>query len=130
MKPLVYVAGPYTEPDPVENTRAAFDAGSRLLDTALVVAYVPHMSMFWHFLHPRPYADWLELDLEIVDRCDALLRLPGKSPGADREVERAQRRGIPVFLVEPPGGFNFIGLDTAIADVSRWAEARLVAGPQ
>ena len=41
------------------------------------------------------------LDLRLVERCDVLVRLPGDSAGADREVAHARRRGIPVgFLPE------------------------------
>jgi hypothetical protein len=39
----------------------------------------------------------MELDNEWVLRCDALLRLPGESQGADAEVELAKKHGIPVF---------------------------------
>ncbi|GAA4957581.1 DUF4406 domain-containing protein [Actinoplanes utahensis] len=37
--------------------------------------------------------------------CDAVLRLPGESKGADQDVAIAQKRGIPVFrsLTEIPG---------------------------
>ncbi len=43
------------------------------------------------------HADWLEVDLPWVDVADAVLRLPGESRGATREVKRAEWRGIPVF---------------------------------
>lgn len=41
----------------------------------------------------------------LIERCDALLRLPGASKGADEDVRRAQTRGIPVYcaLSEVPG---------------------------
>ena len=31
-------------------------------------------------------------------RCDAVLRLPGKSPGADKEVKEAQALDMPVYF--------------------------------
>jgi hypothetical protein len=37
-------------------------------------------------------------------RCDALLRLPGDSPGADEEVKMASELGLPVLT----------GLDAAL----------------
>lgn len=43
------------------------------------------------------HADWLRVDFEYVRRCDALLRLPGESVGADAEVSEALRIGVPVF---------------------------------
>lgn len=33
----------------------------------------------------------------IIDRCDAVLRLPGESTGADGDVARAQARGLPIL---------------------------------
>jgi hypothetical protein len=41
----------------------------------------------------------------LLQRCDAVLRLPGESRGADQDVAIAEARGIPVFtsLAEVPG---------------------------
>ena len=41
----------------------------------------------------------------LLDRCDAVLRLPGDSRGADQDVAIALRRGIPVYtsLEQVPG---------------------------
>lgn len=33
----------------------------------------------------------------LLDRCDAVLRLPGESSGADQDVAIAERRGLPVY---------------------------------
>ncbi|MEU2021418.1 DUF4406 domain-containing protein [Streptomyces sp. NPDC016469] len=33
----------------------------------------------------------------LLARCDAVLRLPGASAGADQDVATARRRGLPVF---------------------------------
>ncbi|MFF4340032.1 DUF4406 domain-containing protein [Kitasatospora sp. NPDC001540] len=33
----------------------------------------------------------------LLDRCDAVLRLPGESTGADLDVATARRRGLPVY---------------------------------
>jgi hypothetical protein len=35
----------------------------------------------------------MPLSLAVADRCDAVLRLEGMSPGADEEVERVRARG-------------------------------------
>jgi len=48
-------------------------------------------------LFPRPYEFWLELDNHFLPLCEAVLRLPGHSSGADKEVHLAQTLGIPVF---------------------------------
>ncbi len=41
----------------------------------------------------------------LLQHCDAVLRLPGASAGADQDVAIAERRGIPVYfsLEEVPG---------------------------
>jgi hypothetical protein len=41
----------------------------------------------------------------LLERCDAVLRLPGESRGADQDVAIARNRGIPVYfgLDEVPG---------------------------
>lgn len=98
MKPLVYVAGPYTHPDPAINVHDTILAAQRLWDTGLMVPVVPHLTHLWHLIAPQPYERWLEYDNELLARCDALYRLPGESAGADKEVERAVKHlGIPVF---------------------------------
>ena len=86
MKPLVYVAAPYSKPDPVENTHRAIKAGLALYDSGLVVPLIPHLSLAAHLVEPRPVDYWYALDIDQLAHCDALLRLPGASTGADREV--------------------------------------------
>ena len=41
----------------------------------------------------------------LITRCDAVLRLPGSSTGADEDVRLARERGLPVWndLTEVPG---------------------------
>jgi len=41
----------------------------------------------------------------LLSRCDAVLRLPGASKGADEDVRLAKERGLPVFqsVAEVPG---------------------------
>jgi hypothetical protein len=95
---MVYIAGPYTTPDPVINTRNAIDAGMHLYGRGVAVPFIPHLTLFVHMLHPNPDVEfWYEYDLHAVERCDLLLRLPGQSTGADREVEYARSIGVPVF---------------------------------
>lgn len=92
----VYVAGPYSTGDVAVNVRKAYDVANELADRGFA-PFVPHATHFWHLLHPRPYQFWLELDKEFLLCCDALLRIPGVSNGADREEALAVARGIPVF---------------------------------
>jgi nucleoside 2-deoxyribosyltransferase len=95
----VYIAGPYSNPDPLGveiNVCKAIDAGEEIEDAGLV-AFIPHLSHFRHQRRPRSYEHWMAADFALLDRCDALLRMPGPSKGADREVAFAGNRGIPVF---------------------------------
>ena len=34
----------------------------------------------------------------LIERCDAVLRVPGASKGADEDVRQARERGLPVYL--------------------------------
>lgn len=97
-RPLVYVAAPYTRPDPVQNTHIAVMAAEELHKSELVTCVVPHLSLLWHVIAPHEDVNhWYEYDLAVLKRCDALLRLPGESSGADNEVSFAEEHGVPVF---------------------------------
>src|SRR5262245_23979197 len=93
---LVYVAGPYTRPDPVENTHDIVKIADALLDAGFIPV-VPHLTLLWHLISPKPYAHWLAYDQHLLARCDAVLRVPGHSVGATRETELAESLGIPVI---------------------------------
>jgi len=70
-----------------------------MADRLMSLGYCPVASLLSHFQHlcfPRPYEDWMRVDLEMICRCDVLLRLEGESPGADREVAHSLSLGIPV----------------------------------
>lgn len=98
-RPVIYVAGPYSNPDPVENTHRAIAWGDLLWKLG-AAPLVPHLTLLWHLASPKPYEEWLELDLNHLRGCDALLRIPGESSGADGEVQEAWRLGLPVALVQ------------------------------
>lgn len=95
-KVFVYVAGPYTKPDPCQNTNAIIHIANLLVEKDFV-PFVPHLSLLWHTVTPQPYEYWMTYDLNWLERCDVLLRVPGESFGADREVAHAEALGIPVF---------------------------------
>jgi hypothetical protein len=109
VRPLVYIAGPYSA-DPVAGTRRAIGAGIALWQTGLVTPLIPHLSLLADLVHPMPVDEWYRYDLELLDRCDALLRLPGDSIGADLEARHAARRDLIVFH--------------AFDDVVNWARTR------
>lgn len=127
---LIYIAGPISRGDLAWNIAQA-SAAFKELARAGLSAICPHWSCFSGEVKVAPtsgqvyafasadgngmsHAEWLAVDLEILSRCDAVLRLPGESTGADRETQHALSLGIPVF--------------TEVADVIRWArEAEAVA---
>lgn len=92
----IYIAGPYTIGDVAENVSKAMQTAHSLMDYGMA-PFCPHLSHYLHLQRQRKYSDWIELDAEFVKVCDALLRLPGKSVGADMEVAQAKELGIPVF---------------------------------
>lgn len=92
----VYVAGPITKGDYMMNVRKAIDAAHEIRELGLL-PYVPHLSAMWHLVYPREYEDWMEQDFAWVEQCHALFRVAGESSGADREMEFARSKNIPVF---------------------------------
>lgn len=92
----VYVAGPLTIGDQAVNVRNAILAADTLLERGYY-PYVPHLNHLWHLIKPQSYEAWLELDFGFLETCEAVLRLPGVSKGADREVAFAEGRRIPVY---------------------------------
>ncbi len=102
----VYVAGPYSKGDVAVNVRKAVLAADFLRDSGFA-PFIPHLTHFWHMLAPRPYEDWLDLDNQFLPACDAVLRIPGESSGADKEVALAESLGIPVFFSHSELGEHF-----------------------
>ncbi len=92
----VYIAGPLTQGDREFNVGEALRVATVLLDAGFA-PYVPHLTHYWDAAHPRPYEAWMALDFEWLLACDYLLRLPGYSPGSDREEHMARSVGIPVY---------------------------------
>jgi hypothetical protein len=97
---IVYVSGPYSTGKWGANVRNAIDAAEYIrCETENVYPFVPHtMSALWSLVYPGlDHDDWMELDLAFVERCDALLRLDGESPGGDEEVAFARELDIPRY---------------------------------
>ncbi|MFS0865923.1 DUF4406 domain-containing protein [Microbacterium sp. 179-B 1A2 NHS] len=107
---LILIAGPYasgTGGDP-----AAMAANlARLEEAAWPIFRAGHIPMIgeWVALPVLSSAgatgptDPLAADVmyptaeRLLEHCDAVLRLPGESRGADQDVAIAERRGIPVY---------------------------------
>lgn len=96
----LYLAGPYTKPDPIINTNAALRLATKLFERMLFVPHVPHLTLLWHMVTPRPIDFWYLLDRQHLSRCDAIMRLPGESEGADCEMIWAGDFGLEVIEFE------------------------------
>lgn len=96
MKPIrVYIAGPITS-NPPDHTRNALIHANYIMAVGYA-PYVPHLTVFWEMVTGRrEWEEWLAYDENWLAVCDVLLRMPGESPGADREVAFAEAHGIPV----------------------------------
>lgn len=97
-KPLIYVAGPLTGSGSwFGNVNKAVETGDQLAAMGYGV-FIPHLNCLWEFVKAdHDYEFWLDQDMVVLERCDALYRIPGPSKGADREVKRCCDLGIPVF---------------------------------
>ena len=92
----IFIASPYTLGDVGINVKKSMEVADKLL----TMGYTPFVPLLFHFQHisyPRPYEDWIKLDLDWLSKCDIVLRLPGESSGADGEVAKAKELGIPVY---------------------------------
>jgi len=92
----IYIASPYTLGDVAVNVKTQIDMASKLRSLGFFPFWPLH-SHFEHMAHPKSYHTWLTADLFWITKCDCLLRLPGESSGADKEIEYAKSLNIPVY---------------------------------
>ena len=102
---VVYVAGPYRAAnawDIEQNVRCAEEAALGVW-RAGAAALCPH-TMTRYYQGVLPDRTWLEGDLEMLTRCDALLLVDGweKSLGTQDELALAVGLDIPVFTSLEP----------------------------
>ena len=111
MSRLVYLASPYTHPDPwvrQERYEQALAAQTRLLDRGEFV-FSPIVQTHYSDMKLRQSKDhafWMRLALEYLHRCDALLILTLEgwqwSKGVKAEMDAAKLAGLPVEFMEWP----------------------------
>lgn len=94
----VYVAGPISKGDVFQNIRRGIDMGAELrkLGFAPFVPHYDYPAYMWRN-DVWDYETVLANDFDWIRKCDAILRLPGESAGADREVAFARKHEIPVY---------------------------------
>lgn len=114
MKKRIYIAGPITKGDMLHNIQQAEQAFRQLYELGFA-PWIPHLSVYYEsaererheewYNKVRATADayagddinWIDIDLAWVHAADGVLRLPGESKGADKEVAYALDHEIPVF---------------------------------
>jgi hypothetical protein len=98
---LVYIAGPYSARTQIEveqNVATAITAGNKIAEAGFAV-FIPHLYQYWEKWYHHDYKFWIEQDLEMLSRCDVVVRLDGHSLGADKEVKNALIiHNIPVYF--------------------------------
>lgn len=99
-KLVVYIAGPFRAPSHwgiAQNIRRA-EALALEVWRAGAVAICPHLNTM-HYQDELPDKIWLDGDLEILSRCDAVVMVPGweKSKGSVAERAFARERNMPVI---------------------------------
>lgn len=94
---VVYIASPYTVGNQAENVRAQIDAAEELMNHN-IASISPLLSHFHHLVYPHTWQEWMDHSISLLSNCNALIRLPGESKGADIEVEHARQMGIMVYF--------------------------------
>lgn len=105
LRERIYVAGPY-DPKEARTTHEAPRLAERNVKEAVRIGvelwkmgynpYVPHLGHYLNLASDVELDGFMERDFEWLDYCEALYFI-GHSNGADRELEMAQKKGIPIF---------------------------------
>jgi len=96
----VYVAGPYSKGNRLRNALRNIEVAQELLCLGYA-PFVPLLSHWWDEYIPNCYKTWLAYDRVWCLTCDAILRTPGESDGADSEVKLMETHGrVVVHSVE------------------------------
>lgn len=80
IKPVVYIASPYTKGDPAINAHFQCKMFDELLTEGKVWPFAPLWTHFQHTVFPRPYQDWTSYDNALLPRFDACLRIAAELP--------------------------------------------------
>ena len=107
---MILIAGPYRSGTGDDPQKMAANL-KRLEQAAYPIFQAGHVPMIgewvalpiWHSAGGQTVGDSLYDEIlhptagRLIERCDAILRLPGASQGADNDVRLANERGIPVY---------------------------------
>ena len=95
-----YIAGPYTNGVPDISIRNAIEVAEVLVAKGHV-PFIPHLSFLWAMAYPHNRRFWLWWTKKWLETCQFIVRIKGKSEGADDEVQRAHELHLPVFDFYP-----------------------------
>jgi len=97
-RPRVYICGPVTTGDMVKNQNDGADAQVELIRRGFAPLN-PTLSLSLSEIHRRRirHTEWVDVAYAWIECCDAVLRLPGNSVGADLKCDYAVDLGKPVF---------------------------------
>lgn len=96
-KTVVYIACPMTKGNWTANVQAAARVSRDLMRKGYCV-FNPTGSWLADLVEKTEPDVWIENDFGLIAVSDCILRLPGESEGADRELDFAARNGCPIFL--------------------------------
>lgn len=100
-RPVIYISGPLSaEGKWLSNIHDAAQVAATLIEEGFA-PITPHLLALGQMINPvaddHDYETWMSVDCSLIDVCDAVVRMPGISKGADIEVAHALDKGIPVF---------------------------------
>lgn len=95
----VYIAAPLTKGNRTLNIREAFLAAAIVMKLGHT-PFVPHNYDFMEMIAGEcgSYEDFMWIDMEWLSLCDVLIRIPGESSEADREMQYMNNLGRPVYI--------------------------------
>lgn len=107
---MILIAGPYRSGTGDDPQKMAANL-KRLEQASYPIFQAGHVPMIgewvalpiWHSAGGQTVGDALYDEIlhptagRLIEHCDAILRLPGDSKGADNDVRLAHERGIPVY---------------------------------
>lgn len=96
---VIYISGKYTIGNTKENINKAREMAIKVWESGFT-ALCPHLNSGHFESNDISYDDFIKGDLELLNRCDAILMLPEweESKGANLEFEFARDFHIPIFL--------------------------------
>jgi NTP pyrophosphatase (non-canonical NTP hydrolase) len=93
----VYIAGPINSSGLfIENLRRALRVATILKNEGFY-PFIPNLFLTWQVYDNMSEHTMLEMDRVWLLSCDAMVRIPGESKGADQEERWATEAGIPVL---------------------------------